>query len=161
MHERIAAAERGENPTVMMRMSTSWAVIGDTQHLPGYSLLLYAGTANHLSDLNRAERADFLMDMSILGEAVANACQRLDSGFRRINYEILGNSFEHLHAHVHPRYEWEPAEHRHSPVWTYPDRKSPRYALSTRHDPLREAITAELQQLLHLTSVGNPSDSPA
>ncbi|MGW7356235.1 hypothetical protein ACWGI0_06060 [Streptomyces sp. NPDC054802] len=55
--DRIGSAERGENPTVLARMSTGWAVIGDIQHLPGYCLLLYAGKANHLTDLPRDERA--------------------------------------------------------------------------------------------------------
>src|SRR5687767_6672103 len=48
MDERLEAAERGENPTVLARLKTGWTVIGDTQHLPGYCLLLYRGEANHL-----------------------------------------------------------------------------------------------------------------
>jgi hypothetical protein len=36
----VVAALRGENPMVMARMPSGFAVIGDTQHLPGYSLLL-------------------------------------------------------------------------------------------------------------------------
>ena len=40
--DRISSARRGENPLVMARMPSGFAVIGDTQHLPGYSLLLLA-----------------------------------------------------------------------------------------------------------------------
>lgn len=86
----MAAAERGANPTVLARMRTGWAVIGDTQHLPGYSLLLYAGRANHLTDLPRSERALFLFDLSLLGEAVQAACVQRDTAFRRLNYEVAG-----------------------------------------------------------------------
>lgn len=91
--DRVGAAERGENPTVLARMRTGWAVIGDVQHLSGYCLLLYAGQASHLTDLPRPERAEFLVDLSILGEAVQEAASALDPQFLRVNYEILGNSW--------------------------------------------------------------------
>src|SRR5689334_18412708 len=46
------AALRGENPMVMARMATGFAAIGDTQHLPGYSLLLTDDlNIDHLADL--------------------------------------------------------------------------------------------------------------
>jgi hypothetical protein len=38
--DRVDAAERGENPTVLRRMRSGFAVIGDSQFLPGYCLLL-------------------------------------------------------------------------------------------------------------------------
>jgi diadenosine tetraphosphate (Ap4A) HIT family hydrolase len=151
--DRLAAAEQGVNPTVLGRLRTGWAVIGDTQHLPGYCLLLYRGTADHLTDLPRDVRADFLLDMSLLGEAVQNVCRARDPEFNRINYEILGNSWAHLHAHVHPRYAWEPAEHRNKPVWTYPDRKHPRHALTERRDRLRVDLEQELARIAGLLDV--------
>lgn len=65
------------NPTVLTRMRTGWAVIGDTQHLPGYCLLLHAERGiDHLTDLLRAQRVDFLFDLSLLGEAVQAAAPR-------------------------------------------------------------------------------------
>lgn len=142
--DRLADAERGQNPTVLTQLKTGWAVIGDTQHLPGYCLLLYRGEANHLTDLPHPARAEFLLDMSLLGEAVQRACAAHDPQFQRVNYEILGNSWPHLHAHVHPRYDWEPPEHRNKPVWTYPDRKHPRHQLGDQHAALRADITREL-----------------
>jgi hypothetical protein len=55
---RVGSALRGENPLVMARMRSGFAVIGDTQHLPGYSLLLTDDpSANHLTDLDW-ERGD-------------------------------------------------------------------------------------------------------
>jgi hypothetical protein len=51
--DALTAALRGENPKVMVRMPSAFAVIGDTQHLPGYSVLLCEDeSANHLSDLD-------------------------------------------------------------------------------------------------------------
>lgn len=145
--DRLAAAERGANPSVLARLTTGWAVIGDTQHLPGYCLLLYRGEANHLTDLPRAVRAAFLLDMSLVGEAVQTVCAARDPGFRRVNYEVLGNSWPHLHAHVHPRYDWEPSGHRHKPVWTYADRLDPRHRLDDRHAELCLELTRELTRI--------------
>lgn len=52
----------------------------------------------------------FLEDMAVLGRAVGAVCARRDPQFRRINLEIQGNTDAFLHAHVTPRYEWEPAD---------------------------------------------------
>jgi len=145
--DRLGSAERGENPTVLPKLNTGFAVIDDTQHLPGYCLLLSRSSADHLSDLPLPERTKFLADLSLLGEAVERACKAFDPGFRRINYEILGNSWHHLHGHVHARYEWERPEHRGVPVWRYDDRKAERYALGPQHDQLRARIADELQLL--------------
>jgi hypothetical protein len=49
--DRIASAERGENPAVLLRMPSGFAVMGDTQFLPGYCLLLAAPKVAHLTDL--------------------------------------------------------------------------------------------------------------
>lgn len=147
--DRLGAAERGENPTVLARMRTGWAVIGDFQHLPGYCLLLYAGRANHLTDLPRAERVRFLLDLSLLGEAVESVCEAHDPAFRRLNYEVLGNSWEHLHGHVHPRYEWEPPAVLRGPVWGYgKERTAPEHRLGPRHDALRADIAQALSTVL-------------
>ncbi|MFD7915146.1 HIT family protein [Streptomyces sp. NPDC059752] len=148
-HDRLGAAERGENPTVLARMQTGWAVIGDTQHLPGYCLLLYAGEANHLTDLPRAERARFLLDLSLLGEAVERVCGKRDPAYRRLNYEVLGNSWEHLHGHVHPRYHWEPPKLLHGPVWRYgEERTAPEHTLGPQHEDLRMDIANALASIL-------------
>ncbi|WP_018907590.1 HIT family protein [Salinispora arenicola] len=148
--DRVGAAERGENPTVITRMRTGWAVMGDTQHLPGYVLLLYAGTADQLTDLPVRERGRFLTEMSLLGEATLKAISARDSTVDRLNYEILGNSWHHLHAHIHPRYSWEPMPWRTGPVWRYDasHRDAPEHALGPRHEELKEAIAAELRTAL-------------
>jgi diadenosine tetraphosphate (Ap4A) HIT family hydrolase len=146
--DRIGAAHRGENPLVLARMRSGFAVIGDTQHLPGYSLLLASDSSvDHLSDLEWEPRRQFLFDMSLLGEAVEAVCR--PDGMRRINYEILGNSISYLHAHVHPRYEWEPDDFRVGPVWRYPKevRNDAAHAFDeARHGALKAELTAELER---------------
>ncbi|MFI9543648.1 HIT family protein [Streptomyces sp. NPDC052016] len=148
--DRIGAALRGENPTVLRRLESGFAVIGDVQFLPGYSVLLVDEPGvQRLSDLPRAKRLAFLSDLDQLAEAVERACHRLDPDFRRINLEILGNTDPFLHAHVWPRYGWEPAESVGRPVWLYPRERwiDERSRLGPQHDVLREAISGELDRL--------------
>ena len=136
---------------VLAKMRSGYAVMGDTQFLPGYCVLLSdVDGADHLTDLSRSQRAEFLFDMSLLGEAVMSACNSLDPSLRRINYEILGNTDAYLHAHVFPRYGWEPEELLTGPVWLYPPDRwtSPRDAYSDEHEPLREAITSQLLRVM-------------
>lgn len=148
--DRIGTALRGENPTVLRRLASGFAVIGDVQFLPGYSVLLAdEPDVRRLSDLPKAKRLSFLSDMDQLGEAVERACRRLDPAFRRVNLEILGNTDPFLHAHVWPRFEWEPDDLVGAPVWLYPhDRWSAeQFRLGPQHDGLRDAIGSELDQL--------------
>ncbi|MEU5538364.1 diadenosine tetraphosphate hydrolase [Streptomyces sp. NPDC020362] len=148
--DRIGSALRGENPTVLRRLDAGFAVIGDVQFLPGYSVLLADDPAvGRLSDLPKAGRMSFLDGMDRLGEAVERACRRLDPAFRRVNLEILGNTDAFLHAHVWPRYEWEPADLVGLPVWLYPRETwgDDTHVLGPRHDALRAAIGEELDRL--------------
>ena len=144
----IQAARRGQNPTVLRRLRSGWAVIGDHQRLPGYCLLLHDGDDDHLTDLPRAQRTVFLEDLALLGEAVMTACAELDPQLSRINYEVLGNAFARLHGHVFARYLWEPEELRRGPVWRYPDLHDPRYELGPQHDHLRAAVADALDAIL-------------
>jgi diadenosine tetraphosphate (Ap4A) HIT family hydrolase len=149
--DHLGAARRSEHPLLIATMRSGWAVMGDTQFLPGYALLLSnVDGAVHLTDLAPTQRAQFLQDMALLGEAVMTVCNGLDPSLRRINYEILGNSDRYLHAHLWPRYGWEDEELLTGPVWNYPaDRwTSPRDAYADEHEPLREAIAAELQRVM-------------
>jgi diadenosine tetraphosphate (Ap4A) HIT family hydrolase len=145
--DRIGSALRGENPTVLRRLPSGFAVVGDTQFLPGYCVLLAEPEVGHLSELSLRERAQFLTDMSLLGEAVERVCR--PEGLVRINYEILGNGLPCLHAHVFPRYAWEPEERRSGPVWLYPPDEfyGPASALSDAHNELRKAIGDALDEL--------------
>ncbi|MFI8254987.1 diadenosine tetraphosphate hydrolase [Streptomyces filamentosus] len=148
--DRVGAALRGENPTVLRRLAAGFAVIGDVQFLPGYCVLLADDPdVERLSDLPRARRLAFLSDMDLLGEAVERVCGRLDPAFRRVNLEILGNKDPFLHAHVWPRYGWEPAEVVERPVWLHPRERwsDGQDRLGPRHDALRDAIGRELDLL--------------
>ncbi|MBK3547853.1 HIT family protein [Streptomyces sp. MBT60] len=148
--DRIGAALKGENPTVLRRLAAGFAVIGDVQFLPGYSVLLVDDPdVQRLSDLPRPKRLSFLSDMGHLGEAVERVCRRTDPAFRRVNLEILGNTDPFLHAHIWPRFEWEPSNVVSRPVWLYPQERwsDEQFKLGPQHDALRDAISNELDQL--------------
>lgn len=112
---RIDEARRGENPTVVARLSSGWVFLGDTQFLPGYCVLFADPVVESLNVISGTVRAQFLEEMALLGDAV----QAVTGAFR-INYSVLGNLLPILHAHVFPRYDWEPESSRLQPVWLYP-----------------------------------------
>lgn len=144
---RIESALAGTNPTVMAQLSASFAVIGDVQFLPGYSVLLTnQPQVTRLSDLARPQRLTYLAEVDQLAEAVEQACAAADPGFRRVNIEILGNTDPFLHTHIWPRYEWEPDHLVGKPVWLYPPShwSEPIHALGPAQAELRAAITRRL-----------------
>ncbi len=159
-NDRIGSAERGVNPLVVARMRSGFAVIGDTQFLPGYCVLLASPSVGRLSDLPLGERSRFLLDMSLLGEAIERACR--PDGLRRVNYEILGNTDAYLHAHVFPRYRWEPAERAGGPVWRYPGDcwTDARYRYDDEaHGPLRARITDALRTVMRQAEATDVADT--
>ncbi|MBA3782865.1 MAG: diadenosine tetraphosphate hydrolase [Nocardioides sp.] len=147
--DRIGSALAGTNPTVLRRLDAGFAVIGDRQHLPGYCVLVTDTPGiDQLTDLTPERQIVFLEDMAVLGRAVSEVCRRRDPAFRRINLEIQGNTDAFLHAHVTPRYEWEPEEIIGWPQalhhWT--GNAGPDTALGPRHDELRAELTAEIDR---------------
>lgn len=149
--DRVWAARRGDDPTVIAKLRSGFVALGESQFLPGYCLLVAdADEVDHLTDLPRPERELFLADMGLLGEAVMAACTAWDPAFIRINYEILGNHWRHLHAHLFPRYSWEPAERQAGPVWGYPRESwdDPKHALGPKHDRFADSLTREINKLV-------------
>ena len=114
IHERVEFARAGKNPTVICKMRSGWLVLGDSQFLAGYCVLLADPIVSSLNDMSSNARAIFLEDMVLVGDAVLRCTEAY-----RINYEILGNADPALHAHIFPRYMTEPDERRRAPIWQY------------------------------------------
>ena len=125
--DRIGSALKGENPMVMVRMKSGFAVIWDNQFLPGYCVLLGYPKADSLNELSMEDRAQYLKDMTVIGDAIISVCKPL-----RINYSILMNQDHYLHAHIEARYDWEPDENKNRPSYFYPAEK--RYAAETEYN---------------------------
>ena len=134
IHDRVELARNGINPKVLCRLRSGWAVIGDVQFLPGYSLLLPDPVVPSLNDLAEDARKEFLLDMALIGDAVLEA-----TGARRINYEILGNTEPELHAHIFPRYADEPEDRRRMPAWFYDWKNAPLFS-EAAHGALKRRI---------------------
>lgn len=123
---------------LIKELKGGYAVFGDVQFLPGYCVLLPKREVHSLNDLPLKEREQFLSDMSILGDAIIHSCNPI-----RVNYDILGNTDNYLHAHVFPRFEWEKEERRRMPVWLYDSsnwqKKETAYN-PKKHDEIRNSI---------------------
>ena len=135
---RILSSKNGTNPMLIKELKGGYAVFGDVQFLPGYCVLLPKREVNSLNDLPLEEREQFLSDMSILGDAIIHSCNPI-----RVNYDILGNTDNYLHAHVFPRFKWEKEERRRMPVWLYDSsnwqKKETAYN-PKQHDEIRNSI---------------------
>ena len=148
VHERVAAARQRANPTVIGRLDSGWAVLGDAQFLPGYSLLLPDPVVPSINDLGPAARRSYLLDMASLGDALLAATDAY-----RINYEILGNSERALHAHLFPRYLSEPEEFLKGPAWRYP----PEVQRAKPFDPGRDTrVMTAIYESLQGAGVSQP-----
>lgn len=102
-----------ENPYLIRELETGYAVLGDNQYYPGYTIFLAKTCVPELHLLLPEIRATFLDEMSIVAEAVFLAFSPA-----KLNYELLGNSVPHLHWHIFPRYANDPNPRW--PVWSNP-----------------------------------------
>ena len=134
IERRVALARAGENPWVIGRLRSGWAVMGDVQFLPGYCLLLADPVVPNLNDLAIEARREFLQDMVSIGDALLEVTSAY-----RINYEILGNTEPELHAHVFPRFMSEPEENRLRPAWFYDWQAAAPYS-EAEHGAIRAAM---------------------
>ena len=150
-NDRIGSALRGENPMVMVRMKSGFAVLGDNQFLPGYCVLLGCPKADSLNELTLPERNQFLLDMTLIGDSVIKVCKPI-----RVNYSILMNLDHYLHAHIRARYDWELDEYKCRPSYSYP--KEQRYSVEFEYSEnqfgeLKKNITEALKLLIDQTYI--------
>lgn len=122
IHRAVEAARQGTNATVVTKMPSGWAVLGEKQVLRGYCLLLPDPVVPDLNSLPLGVRSQFLNDMGRLGDAVLAV-----TGASRINYAIFGNLDPALHAHVVPRFRDEPDTFRTGHPWGYDWSQAPSF----------------------------------
>lgn len=114
IHRRVWMCQLGMNPTLIRRLPSGWVVIGDSQRLKGYTLLLSDPVQRDINHAPAHYRAMFLRDMAMVGDALLAV-----TGARLINYMILQNQDYALHAHMFPRYADENPQRRSNGPWTY------------------------------------------
>jgi diadenosine tetraphosphate (Ap4A) HIT family hydrolase len=128
IHRRVQRLRRGEDPTLVARMPSGWAVLGEQQFLRGYCLLLPDPVVGTLNELAGPARLQVMKDMARLGDALLAA-----TGARRINYAIFGNLEPALHIHLVPRHDDEAEGLRTAHPWQYD------WAAAPAFDAVRDA----------------------
>ena len=112
--KQVEAARAGVEPALICQVPSGWVVLCTMQYLRGYCILLPDPVVPSLNDLTRQQRASYLYDMSVVGDALLEV-----TGAHRINYAIMGNSDQVLHSHIVPRFRTEPDEFRMNTPWSY------------------------------------------
>ena len=143
---RVARITAGNDPQFLARMPSGYAILANQQpaEVRGGCMLLPDPVVPHLNDLDADARARFLLDLSILGDAV-----RAATGCERLNYLILCNQVPWLHGHVVPRFADEAPELRLKDPFEAYDFAGARKADATGPDAdLHARLREELGRLL-------------
>lgn len=140
IHQFVAEASEGTLERAVIKLPSGWLCLGDPQVLPGYCVLYPDPVVATLNDLQGEERAQFLADMAMAGDAILETTEAV-----RINYEILGNQEPALHAHIIPRYDWEDEKLRTRPVWFYDWLRAPAFSMEDTAT-LRESLVAAIRR---------------
>ena len=100
---RIELIKKNKNPYFVKELKTGYVVIGDYQFYKGYTLFLCKEHKKELHELKLIFRKNFLEEMSVVAEAVFKSFKP-----EKLNYELLGNTDQHMHWHLIPRYKNDP-----------------------------------------------------
>ena len=95
----ITSIKKGTNPYFVAELETGYIVISNYQFFKGYTLFICKEHAFELHDLKSDYREKFLIEMSLVAEAVFKTFKP-----RKMNYELLGNNAAHMHWHLIPRH---------------------------------------------------------
>lgn len=98
----------------------SVAYLHEDQFFPGWIVLVFKRHATELFELSRDERRQLIEEVTDVARALASVFRPV-----KINYGLLGNQLPHVHWHVIPRLEDDPAPF--DAVW------------SVQHEPKRLA----------------------
>lgn len=112
IQERIDLIKEGHNPYFIAELQSGFIVLGDHQRFPGYTLFLCKHNATELHKLDNSTRLLFLEEMALTAECVWQAFTP-----EKLNYELLGNGYPHMHWHIFPRRESDAVK---GPVWWLP-----------------------------------------
>lgn len=130
------------SPRFVCSLNHSYVELGKHQFLPGYCILFAKEKYEHLTDMPFSVREEYLMEMTLVGEAMQEVLPCL-----RINYSLLGNTYPAVHAHLFPRYAWEEENKRKTDVHRYGEDflLSPAYAFSLeKHQEIKEKLAQKI-----------------
>ena len=105
--DRCVICQRVIPDDVLAELDSSWVTMGENAPLRGYACLVFRRHAVELHDLSEDEGAAFMRDIQRLSDALKRV-----TGAAKLNYEVHGNTIEHLHMHFYPRYPGDVFEGR-------------------------------------------------
>ena len=117
----------------------SRAYLADDQFFAGWTILVLKRHATELYDLTQEERGRLIEEVNGLAVSLTMVFRPV-----KVNYELLGNQIPHVHWHVIPRLESDPAPR--DPVWTvkHSPKRLPAEALAERIALIRKVLAAEV-----------------
>lgn len=122
------------DPSFICHLPSGSLYLSQMQFLRGYCILVAEPEVSSINDLAPVARTIFLNDMVKVGDAILQVTDAF-----RINYALMGNNEPILHAHIVPRYTWEPENLRKGLPWDHPDA----YTMSTRFNAKRDRELVE------------------
>ncbi|MGZ9835281.1 HIT family protein [Streptococcus sp. V940] len=149
--QRIELIKSGENPYFVKELETGYVVIGDHQYFEGYTLFLAKEHVTELHHLNPSIKIRFLVEMSLVQEAVSKAFSA-----QKMNVELLGNGDAHAHWHIFPRREGDMKGHGlngRGPVWWVPweEMVAEEYQVKgSKLEGLVETLSETLDQMIEM-----------
>jgi diadenosine tetraphosphate (Ap4A) HIT family hydrolase len=102
--QKVGAARTGQLPFLIHEFEHSFLVVGDHQLFPGYCVLHTKEHAREPFDLPPATQATLFQELMTSAKAIHAEYQPW-----KINYGCYGNQVPHVHWHIFPRYESDPA----------------------------------------------------
>jgi diadenosine tetraphosphate (Ap4A) HIT family hydrolase len=89
----------------MLDLGNVWVTAAPDAPLPGYVCVVSKGHVVEPFELDRDDAHAFWDAAMDVARAVREAV-----GARKMNYEIHGNTLQHLHLHLYPRFAGDPFE---------------------------------------------------
>jgi len=123
----------------LLRTPTALVRLGRNQRARGYCVVIAARHVVEPFEQSPSERQGFFDAVAGTGEAVRVVCQPI-----KLNFELLGNTIPHLHAHLVPRYADDGAPGGPLPFFSLPALALP----DAEFAELAAAIRVELRRLL-------------
>jgi len=109
--KRIKDIKDHKNIYFVRELKTGYVVLCDFQLFKGYTIFLSKIHKSELHELDTVFKLEFLTEMSLVAEAVYKSFKP-----KKLNYELLGNTDNHIHWHLIPRYGDDPDPRM--PIWT-------------------------------------------
>lgn len=110
---KVCAGEWPSKDHKIAELELSAAYLFEDQFFPGWTVLVLKRHATELFELIKSERSQLIEEVSEVAAALAMAFEPV-----KLNYELLGNQVPHIHWHVIPRLESDPAPKE--PIWRVP-----------------------------------------